>query len=270
MQLIEQRYLSTMNLEEISPFIHNLVEESGRIILGHYLKPNLQVDRKADETPVTVADRETECRMREIIEKQFPAHGIIGEEQGPIREDAEYVWLLDPIDGTKSFISGVPLFGTLIGLLKDGIPLLGAIDQPILGQRMTGDGEQTLLNGKPVHIRKTVSLAETTLLSTDPLEPSRIWDSDAWRDLTSRVRLYRTWGDCYGYLLLAAGKADIMIDPIVSKWDFLPIIPIIRGAGGVITDWMGNDPIKGNSIIASSPSIHAEIIQILNQDTPED
>ena len=249
-------------------FLNELLDTSREIIRPYFTAPDLQEETKEDETPVTIADRETEHVLREKIRQTYPDHGIIGEEFGNEREEAEYVWVLDPIDGTKSFISGVPLFGTLIGLLKDGVPLLGAIDQPILGQRMTGDGEQTLLNGKPVHIRKTASLADTTLLSTDPLEPSRIWNADAWRDLTSRVRLYRTWGDCYGYLLLAAGKADIMIDPIVSKWDFLPIIPIIRGAGGIITDWMGNDPIKGNSIIASSPSIHAEIIQILNQDTP--
>ena len=249
-------------------FLNELLDTSREIIRTYFTAPDLQVETKEDETPVTIADRETEHVLREKIRQTYPAHGIIGEEFGNEREEAEYVWVLDPIDGTKSFISGVPLFGTLIGLLKEGTPLLGAIDLPILGQRMTGDGEQTLLNGKPVQIRKTVTLAETTLLSTDPLEPSRIWNSDAWRDLTSRVRLYRTWGDCYGYLLLASGKADIMIDPIVSKWDFLPIIPIIRGAGGIITDWMGNDPIKGNSIIASSPSIHAEIIQILNQDTP--
>jgi histidinol phosphatase-like enzyme (inositol monophosphatase family) len=249
-------------------FLNELLDTSREIIRPYFTAPDLQMETKEDGTPVTIADRETERVLREKIRRTYPDHGIIGEEFGNEREEAEYVWVLDPIDGTKSFISGVPLFGTLIGLLKNGTPLLGAIDQPILEQRMTGDGEQTLLNGKPAHIRKTASLAEATLLSTDPLEPSRIWNSDAWSDLTNRVRLYRTWGDCYGYLLLAAGKGDIMIDPIVSKWDFLPIIPIIRGAGGTITDWMGNDPIKGNSIIASSPGIHAEIIQILNQGTP--
>ena len=250
-------------------FLNELLDTSREIICPYFTDPNLQVETKKDETPVTIADRETERALRTKISKKFPDHGIIGEEFGNEREDAEYVWVLDPIDGTKSFISGVPLFGTLIGLLKDGVPILGAIDQPILRQRMTGDGEQTLLNGNPVDIRNTDTLAEATLLSTDPLEPGKTWNQASWMNLTNRVRLYRTWGDCYGYLLLAAGKCDIMIDPIVSKWDFLPVIPIIRGAGGIITDWTGEDPIQGSSIVASSPLIHAEIIQILNQDIPE-
>ena len=265
MQLIEQRYLSTMNLEEISPFIHNLVEESGRIILGHYLKPNLQVDRKADETPITVADRETECRMREIIEKQFPDHGIIGEEQGPIREDAEYVWLLDPIDGTNSFIAGVPLFGTLICLQQNGSPILGVIHQPVLGQLMIGDGSTTTLNGKPTRMRTPTALKDAIVLCTDEHDAQKRFPEEAWNNLTEKAWIYRTWGDCYGYLLLASGMADVMIDPYVNSWDFHCMLPIIHGAGGIITDHQGNDPLGGDSIVASHPDLHGEIIQRLSR-----
>ena len=123
-------------------FLNELLDTSREIIRPYFTAPDLQVETKEDETPVTIADRETEHVLREKIRQTYPDHGIIGEEFGNEREEAEYVWVLDPIDGTKSFISGVPLFGTLIGLLKDGVPLLGAIDQPILRQRMTGDGEQ--------------------------------------------------------------------------------------------------------------------------------
>lgn len=256
-----------MQMESLVNFLNELLDLSRQTILPYYADSGLLIENKEDATPVTLADRETERVLREKIRERHPEHGIIGEEFGSERSQAEFVWVIDPIDGTKSFITSVPLFGTLICLLKDGQPILGAIDQPILEQRMIGNGIETTLNGQPVRVRETGSLAEATLLTTDTLKPKRLWDSDAWDDLTSRVRLYRTWGDCYGYLLLASGRADIMIDPIVAKWDFLPLIPIIRGAGGIITDWEGNDPAEGNSIIAATAGIHADIIRIINPDS---
>ncbi len=252
-----------MNFEEILPFAQRLVEESSRVILAHYLDPHLQVERKVDETPVTQADREAEARMRELIEKRFPDHGIVGEEYGSARADAEYIWLLDPIDGTKSFIAGVPLFGTLICLKRNGKPILGIIHQPVLGQLMVGDGSQTTLNGKPVRLRIPTGLAAATILTTDERDARNRFGSETWSRLTDQASLCRTWGDCYGYLLLASGKADVMIDPIVDSWDFHVMLPIIRGAGGIITDHRGNDPLKGDSVIASHPDLHQEIIREL-------
>ena len=253
-----------MQIETLVNFLHQLLDLSGSIIKPYFNQSKLEVETKEDATPVTLADREAEQAIRELIHKHFPEHGIIGEEFGNTNEDAEFVWVLDPIDGTKSFITGVPLFGTLICLLKNGQPILGAIDQPILNQRIIGDGSTTTLDGKPVRMREGVRLKDTVLLTTDPLEPMRRWNPSGWNTLTSSVNLYRTWGDCYGYLLLATGRADIMVDPVVARWDFLPLIPIIRGAKGIITDWEGNDPVQGNSIVAAPPDIHMEVLRILN------
>ena len=252
-----------MNHKQIRAFAQTLAEESGRIILAHYLDPNLEVERKVDESPVTKADRETEIQMRKLIEKEFPEHGIVGEELGSIREDAEYVWLLDPIDGTKSFITGVPLFGTLICLEREGEPILGVIHQPIIKQLMVGDNSQTTLNGKPVNFRKTTTLADATILTTDERDARKQFGAKTWSRLTDQASFTRTWGDCYGYLLLASGKADVMIDPIVNSWDFHVMLPIIKGAGGIITDHKGGNPLNGNSIVASHPDLHDLIINEL-------
>ncbi|MBG28490.1 MAG: histidinol-phosphatase [Opitutae bacterium] len=252
-----------MNLTEIRSFVQSLVEESGRIILAHYLDPNLEVEYKVDETPVTLADREAESLIRKRIEEEFPEHGIIGEEYGSIREDAEYVWLLDPIDGTKSFISGVPLFGTIICLKRAGEPIFGAIHQPVLQQLMLGDNTQTTLNDKPMVIRKPNGLDQATILTTDERDARKRFGVETWVKLTDQTFFSRTWGDCYGYLLLASGKADVMIDPIVNSWDFHAMIPIIRGAGGKITDHKGRNPLHGNSIVTSHPDLHDLIIKSL-------
>ncbi len=251
-------------MESLVNFLDELLDESRGILHPFFVRGDLEVETKEDASPVTLADRETERVLREKIHSRFPDHGIIGEEFGSEKEDAEHVWVLDPIDGTKSFISGVPLFGTLICLLQDGQPILGAIDQPILDQRMVGDGKVTSLNGQPVRVRDTSDLCQATLLTSDPMDPAIHQSENQWDTLTRKVNIYRTWGDCYGYLLLASGKADIMVDPIVSKWDFLPVIPIIQGAGGIITDWQGKDPVEGNSIVAATPGLHAQAIRILN------
>ena len=250
--------------EEFETFFHELLDLARDTIRPIYFSSDLEVESKLDDTPVTFADRETERLLRIEIEKRYPEHGIIGEEYGTTREDAEFVWVLDPIDGTKSFVGGVPLFGTLIALMQNGQPILGAIDQPILDQRIIGDGKVTRLNGEQVFLRKPTSLDRATLLTTDPLEPAKQHDPKGWDALTSQVHLYRTWGDCYGYLLLASGKADIMVDPIVEKWDLLSLIPIIRGAGGIITDWHGEDPVTGISIIAAHPDLHGEVLNTLH------
>ncbi len=202
--------------------------------------------------------------MRELIIKQFPDHGILGEEFGSYKPEAEYQWVLDPIDGTRSFICGTPLFGTLIALLENGKPVLGAMNFPVLGQFFLGDNSQTLLNNKVVQMRKIRHLNEAVLLTTDIQNIVKYQDINRFQNLVKQVQLFRTWGDCFGYSLLAAGFADIMIDPIMSPWDIMALIPIIKGAGGEITDYQGKDPLKGSSIVAASPVLHQQIIKILN------
>lgn len=253
-----------MSLEIHRAFLIELAECSGDFIRPYFGRHDVAVETKEDASPVTIADRGAEELLRSLIQKRFPEHGIIGEEFGSERADAEWVWVLDPIDGTKSFTCACPLFGTLIALLHQGQPVLGAIHQPILRQLIVGDGQTTLLNGQAVRVRGTARLDTATLLTSDTLNLGKYQNEAACDRLAAQVKLYRTWGDCYGYLLLASGWADIMIDPIMNPWDIAALIPVVRGAGGVITDWKGNDPMKGTSIVAATPGLHRQVIATLN------
>lgn len=230
-----------------------MIEQNKRDQLGVSVKP--------DRSLVTAMDMAIEKELRAMINARFPDHGIIGEEQDWERPEAEFVWVLDPIDGTKSFITGVPLWGTLIALLHEGQPVLGCIHQPVLGQLMIGDGQQTTLNGRPVRTRRTTRIGDAVFLTSDPLNPGRHQDAAKFDTLIRRAKLVRTWGDCYGYLLVAAGLADIMTDPIMNPWDIAALVPVIRGAGGIITDWQGHSPYPAESTVAAAtPELHAEVI----------
>ena len=253
-----------MDMDSLQEFAVQLARESGELITRYFRQPDLVVDAKADSSPVTAADREAEELLRRRIRARFPEHGIFGEEFGTERGDAEYVWVLDPIDGTISFVAGVPLFGTLIGLMQGGRPILGVIHQPITKELLVGTASRTTLNGRPVRVRETNSLEAATLLTTDPGLIERYKSLDRFEVLRSRTGQYRGWGDCYGYLLVATARADIMIDPIMNPWDLIPLVPVIQGAGGVITTWEGNDPVHGNSAVASTPALHQQVLEILN------
>ena len=250
-------------LLEYKNFCKVLAEASANVI-GKYFRTEISVELKNDNSPVTIADKKAEQVMRELIMKQYPDHGIFGEEFGETNKDAEYTWILDPIDGTKSFICGAYSFGTLIGLLKNGQPIIGVYNHPIFNDFLIGDNLETRINGETTFIRNCSELNKAVLLTTDHLNIEKYQDIKKFNQLIKKVKLYRNWGDCYGYYLLATGYADIMIDPIMSPWDLLPLIPIIKGAGGVISDYQGNDPVKGKSAVASSPHIHSEIISLLN------
>jgi len=250
-------------LSEYKNFCKVLAEASANVI-GKYFRTEISVELKNDNSPVTIADKKAEQVMRELIMKQYPDHGIFGEEFGETNKDAEYTWILDPIDGTKSFICGAYSFGTLIGLLKNGQPIIGVYNHPIFNDFLIGDNLETRINGETTFIRNCSELNKAVLLTTDHLNIGKYQDIEKFNQLIKKVKLYRNWGDCYGYYLLATGYADIMIDPIMSPWDLLPLIPIIKGAGGVISDYQGNDPVKGKSAVASSPHIHSEIISLLN------
>ena len=255
--------LPTSYIDEFYPFAQELISVSREIILGYY-NTALEVEKKKDDTPVTIADRLAEGAIRDKINRRFPGHGIIGEEWGNEREDSEFVWVIDPIDGTKSFLSGVPLFGTLIALMHHNEPVLGVFHQPVLNQTMVGDGVRTLQNGEPVQNSHFRSLSEARLMTTDIQDIQKHHDLKAFWELMSCVKLTRTWGDCFGYYLLARGNADIMFDPIVSVWDAMAVIPIVRGAGAVVTDVRGGAPDKASSLLAASPAIHEEVLSILN------
>ena len=246
-------------------FIYELASASGDFIRPLYGLKSLPVELKSDETPVTRADTGAEALMRDMIRKQFPNDGLLGEEYGGENTDAEFVWVLDPVDGTRSFVANVPLWGTLIALLHRGQPILGCINQPVLDWLLMGDGETTLLNGEPVRCRKTEALADATLVTSDWRAPARYQDGSAFGRLAGAVQLTRTWGDCYGYFLVATGWVDIMVDPINNPWDIAPLVPILRGAGGAISDWQGGPAWPGTSTVAAAtPALHARAIELLN------
>jgi myo-inositol-1(or 4)-monophosphatase len=253
-----------VDLAPYRTFMAELAAASGRVILPLYGRGDVTVETKSDLSPVTAADRGAEEHLRALIADRYPHHGIIGEEFGSERADAEFVWVLDPIDGTKSFITGVPLWGTLIALLHHGQPVLGCIHQPVLGQLVIGDGATTTLNGRPVRCRPTRRIADATLLTSDPLNPAKYQHGAGFDTLARRARLVRTWGDCYGYLLVATGWADISVDPIMNPWDIAALVPVIRGAGGVISDWQGGAAYPANSTVAcATPELHAAVLAAL-------
>jgi histidinol-phosphatase len=217
---------------------HALADAAGAVA-RRYFRQTLAVDAKPDRTPVTIADREAEAAMRRLIAVSFPAHGIVGEEEGRVRDDAEYVWVLDPIDGTKNFISGIPLWGTLIALARHGRPVLGVIDQPVLGERWLGvAGQATTLNGAPVRSRACATLAAATLYATSP-DMFAGADAARFRRLKEAVGLARFGADCYAYAQLASGFIDLVVECDLKPHDFCALVPVIEGAGGVVTDWDG-------------------------------
>jgi inositol-phosphate phosphatase/L-galactose 1-phosphate phosphatase/histidinol-phosphatase len=239
-------------------FAGALADAAGAVIRPYFRTP-IEVEDKPDDSPVTIADREAEAAIRAMIRTHHPDHGIVGEEHGSERADARYVWVIDPIDGTKSFISGLPLFGTLIALLEDGRPILGMIDQPVLHERWLGArGHGTTFNGAPVRTRPCPVLAQAALFSTTPDmftgDHARRYDR-----LRGSVRLARFGGDCYAAGLLASGFIDLHVEGSMRPYDYLALVPVVEGAGGVMTDWAGA-PLSltsdGFTLAAGDPALH--------------
>lgn len=254
---------STVDAAALKDFVFGLSRASGEIIRSHF-RSGYSVDTKSDLSPVTIADRSAELELRRLIMAEYPDHGILGEEFGTHQPDARYQWVLDPIDGTKNFISHSYLFGTLIALLDNGRPILGAIHHPVTDDFILGDGKQTWLNGAPTHVRPCESIEKAVILSSSYTSVRNHADGDRFDALIRRAWLFRTWGDCHGYGLVAIGGADVMLDPIMSVWDLMALIPIIEGAGGRITDWQGNDSVKGKSAIATAGGIHEDVLRAVN------
>ena len=205
--------------------------------------------------------------MRALIRQSFPKHGIIGEEFGAERGDAEYVWVLDPIDGTKSFICGMPAWGTLIGLTRVGEPVYGLMHQPFVGERFSGDGAIARYRGpageRMLASRACAGLADAVLFTTSPLLMDAA-DRAAFQKVGEQVRLSRYGGDCYAYCMVAAGHIDLVIETEIKPYDIAALIPIIAGAGGVITTWDGETAEKGGRIIAAGDSrVHAAAMALL-------
>jgi histidinol-phosphatase len=243
----------------------DLADAAGAAIRPYFRQP-LAVDDKPDMSPVTAADRAAEAAMRRLIAERFPDHGIIGEELGREREAAEFVWVLDPIDGTKSFISGVPLFGTLIALTRRGRPVLGIIDQPIARERWIGaSGRPTTFNGAAIRCRPCRALAAATLFATSP-DMFRGDDAAAFARVAACAKLVRFGADCYAYGLLALGFIDLVIEASLKPYDFCAVLPIIEGAGGVVSDWRGATltlASDGRIVVAGDRRAHQAALALL-------
>lgn len=222
-----------------------LADAAGAAIRPWFRRPFL-IETKQDFSPVTAADREAEGAIRRLLAEQRPGDGVIGEEYGEDRGDAARVWVLDPIDGTRAFVAGRPLFGTLIALIEDGVPVLGVIDQCIIGDRWLGAaGQPTLLNGAPAHVRACGDLAAAHLGTTSP-HAFDAGDFAAFERLRAGVRDTLYGGDCHNYGLVASGHLDLVVEASLKLHDWAALVPIVTGAGGVMTDWQGRALVKGS------------------------
>ena len=240
-----------MTVIDFTAFIDRLATASGETILPFFRTSLLGIENKAGDRrfdPVTEADRAAEAVMRRLIKASFPQHGIVGEEFGSEREDADYVWVLDPIDGTKSFIAGFPIWGTLIALLHRGTPVYGMMHQPYIGERFSGDNGsaryRSASSERKLAVRRCASLKEAISFTTSPLLMNAS-DRAAFGKVEAEVKLTRYGGDCYSYCMLAAGHLDLVIETELKPYDIAALIPIITGAGGIITTWEGK-PAQGS------------------------
>jgi len=236
---------------------------AGDVAASHF-KTALTVERKQDGSPVTVADREAERVAREWISTRYPEDGVMGEEYGDQSRPDARRWLIDPIDGTKSFVRGVPLWATLIAVCEGNEVLAGAAYFPGVGEMVAAaPGKGCWWNGAKCSVSTVSELRNATALTTDPRFTGQLSRRDGWDDLAGRAMIARTWGDAYGYLLVATGRAEVMIDPVMNPWDAAPFLPIIEEAGGVFTDWSGARTVFGGSAVATNQSLSSEIRRIL-------
>lgn len=250
-------------------FVHRLATVSGEAILP-FFRTALGVEDKSrghSFDPVTEADRAAEQAMRQLIRTTFPDHGIIGEEFENLNVDAPYVWALDPIDGTKSFISGLPAWGTLIGLLKEGDPVYGMMHQPFIKERFFGDGASARYMGpageRLLAVRDCGRLKDAVLFTTSPRLMNDA-DRAAFEGVEEQVRLSRYGGDCYAYCMVAAGLVDLVVETELQDHDVIALVPIIEGAGGIVTSWEGGSPVAGGRVVAAgSRKVHEEALKLL-------
>lgn len=252
-------------LNETLDFALHVATCAGRIVLGHF-QTDLSVERKADASPVTVADRAAEEEIRGLIREAYPRDGILGEEFGEVRGESGRRWIVDPIDGTQSFLRGVPLFGTLIALEEGGEVLLGvahfpALDETVHAARGRGAWWRRGSSAtKAARVSETATLYESLLCATSaPLAHQ----AEAFGRLRRSVSLERGWGDCYGHILVATGRAEVMVDPAMNLWDCAALDPIVREAGGTFTDWNGVPTIHGSDAISTNGKVFDEVLRIL-------
>ena len=254
---------------DFAAFVDKLATVSGEAILP-FFRTSLGIEDKGSAAgfdPVTAADRAAESAMRALIKSSFPEHGIVGEEYGNEQTQAEYVWVLDPIDGTKSFITGMPAWGSLIALTRNGEPVFGMMHQPFIRERFAGDGGATHYRGpageRELHVRPCATLADAMMFTTSP-QLMNDADRTAFGRVEAAVRLSRYGGDCYAYCMLAAGHVDLVIETGLKPHDIVALIPIVQGAGGIVTNWEGESAVKGGRVVAAGDKrVHAAAMKLL-------
>lgn len=251
------------NNQTFLDFALDAVHQIGRLTLGHF-QTQLDSERKADNTPVTIADRQAEEKIRSLIQRYWPDHGIIGEEFGeqkPKNEDG-YTWIIDPIDGTKSFVCGVPFYANLLALVKDKEPVLGIANFPALGDMLYATkGGGCFWNGRSAHVSSVNQMKEAVALTSGL---NYFGDKTAvWQEIVKATYIQRTWGDAYGYFMVATGRAEIMVDAAMYLWDSAPFLVILQEAGGAFTDWRGNATIYGGDSLATNGILHPALMDIV-------
>ncbi len=250
------------SLSSLLDFALDAAWQAGRATLAHY-QTGVTVERKADHSAVTVADREGERLLRRLIEARFPDHAILGEEFGGDDKDAAYRWIIDPIDGTTSFVRGVPLYGVLVGLAIRGEPVVGVAHFPALGDIIgAARGEGCRWNGRVTRASSVADVRQACLAYTEAREV-RARLGEGWDRLVEGVALTRGWGDCYGHCLVATGRADVMLDPRMQPWDCAALMPIVQEAGGRFTDWKGRAVIDGGDAISTNGVLHDDVLKLL-------
>lgn len=258
----------TMTIEPGIIDLANKLADTAAEVSRSYFRQPLEIIDKADESPVTVADRTAEAEMRKLIEATYPDHGIFGEEHGKVRLDADHVWVLDPIDGTAAFITGMPVFGNLIAVSRNGRSVLGLIGQPITRERwIGGDGLPTTLNGQPVRTRDCGDLSNAAMYITTTDMLTTEDELARFHKLKNRVKITRFGGDCYSYGLLASGHVDLVLESQLQPYDFMALAPVVEGAGGIMTDWQGNALTidSGPQVLAAAnEKIHAQALDLIN------
>ncbi|HEY65751.1 MAG TPA: histidinol-phosphatase [Caldilineae bacterium] len=253
----------TPPLRSLLEFALDAAWQAGRITLG-YFQTSVATERKADNTPVTIADRQAEQKLRELIERYWPDHGIIGEEFGSRESPSGLTWIIDPIDGTKSFVHGVPLYAVLIALIDSQTPLLGVIHFPALGETVyAARGEGCYWDGRRARVSTVSDLKDATLLASELDTFASHGKAEAWQRLIDATYIQRTWGDAYGYALVATGRAEIMVDPAMEVWDCGPLQVILEEAGGTFTDWNGVPTIYGREAIATNGVLFDQVMALV-------
>lgn len=224
-----------------------------------------QIEEKSDETPVTRADKEAELVIREVIAKFCPGHSVLGEEHGRTQGDPDYTWVIDPIDGTKSFIHGVPFYGAVVGLIVKGTPVVGSVYLPALGDMYgAAHGLGATWNGRVCKVSTVSQLKDATLLAGSI---TRCIDrSDAYMTLARQVKLNRGWGDVFGYMMIASGRAEMMLDPRITVWDIAGVAPIVREAGGWLGDWSGIPTVEGKDCVAVNMAMKETVLGVLKNE----